>query len=577
MHHEASVADEMRPLAAADVPFGERHGLGLDDQVVVAAGVADAHLGVVAVEDQPETVVRWVLVGEVEANLHASIRQAIDGEVSARPGLEEEAGVAGRGVQPEVLFCPVSHREQDRGERHAGVGRMVRVAVSVRFGDPTHDAGSLEVAESSYERRAGESGRAVELRGEGVGAADQVAQDDRRPRLGQDLCGTGDRAVLAVAAHTSSLATPRRRGKFDLGTGATACAGSTSTDVTATDPRQPVGGPSSVPAAPTPSLAPALHHAYRAVLADTDVRLRQIGSGHRLLERGGGPPVLLIHGTRDPSPMWVPLMTSCEGVRLIAPDRPQAQSRTDAVAWVDGLLDALGLDSTAIVGHSAGGLWGLWYALARPGRVDHLVIVGSPALPGTTVPLPYRVVATPGLGRLVVRRRATRSAVRRFATMMGEGDAIERYPALIDLLVAVGNDRRSVDAGRDEAQQLIVRSALLRRHAFRSVVDESDLRALRVPTTLVWGTRDPVGTAEVADALASTIPCAELRLLEAGHVPWFAEPEAMGALVARIASTAVRSRPTTVESPVRHADREADPSVSIPDTRTNSGMKEKAQ
>lgn len=282
-----------------------------------------------------------------------------------------------------------------------------------------------------------------------------------------------------------------------------------------------------------------LHDAYCSVLAETDVRLQQLGSGHRLLERGDGPPVLLIHGTRDPSPLWVPLMTACEGARLIAPDRPQARSRADAVAWIDGLLDALGIDSARIVGHSAGGLWGLWYALARPERVDHLVMIGTPALPGTTVPLPYRVVATPGLGKLVVGRRATRSAVRRFAAMMGEGDVIDRYPALIDLLVAVGNDRVSVDAGRDEARQLIVPSALLRRHAFRSIVDESDLRSLRVPTTLVWGNHDPVGTPAVAEALASMIPSAELRLLEAGHVPWFAEPEAMADLVAQITSTTI--------------------------------------
>ncbi len=35
------------------------------------------------------------------------------------------------------------------------------------------------------------------------------------------------------------------------------------------------------------------------------------------------------------------------------------------------------------------------------------------------------------------------------------------------------------------------------------------------------------------------IPNAELRLLGAGHVPWFAEPEAMADLVAKIASTTV--------------------------------------
>jgi pimeloyl-ACP methyl ester carboxylesterase len=34
--------------------------------------------------------------------------------------------------------------------------------------------------------------------------------------------------------------------------------------------------------------------------------------------------------------------------------------REAAVSWLDGLVDALDLEATALVGHSGGGVWALW-------------------------------------------------------------------------------------------------------------------------------------------------------------------------------------------------------------------------
>jgi pimeloyl-ACP methyl ester carboxylesterase len=54
--------------------------------------------------------------------------------------------------------------------------------------------------------------------------------------------------------------------------------------------------------------------------------------------------------------------------------------RQAAVAWVDRLFDALDLDGAVLLGHSGGGLWALWYALARPDRVRRLVFLIHPTL-----------------------------------------------------------------------------------------------------------------------------------------------------------------------------------------------------
>jgi pimeloyl-ACP methyl ester carboxylesterase len=59
-----------------------------------------------------------------------------------------------------------------------------------------------------------------------------------------------------------------------------------------------------------------------------------------------------------------------------------------------------------------------------------------------------------------------------------------------------------------------------------------ELRRLTVPTLLIWGDRDPVGAAGVAQAAARLIPDAQPELRPAGHVPYLAHPERAAELVA---------------------------------------------
>jgi 2-hydroxy-6-oxonona-2,4-dienedioate hydrolase len=132
-------------------------------------------------------------------------------------------------------------------------------------------------------------------------------------------------------------------------------------------------------------------------------------------------------------------------------DLPRHRYRETATAWLDGLLDALDLDTAALVGHSAGGLWALWYALAHPDRVRRLELIAPRAVPNTRCPLPYRLMATPGLGQLLSRVSSpSPKSLLRFASFLGEGLSLRKNPDLIDFMVAVRRDplaasgRRSV-------------------------------------------------------------------------------------------------------------------------------------
>ncbi len=257
-----------------------------------------------------------------------------------------------------------------------------------------------------------------------------------------------------------------------------------------------------------------------------------------VLEKGAGPPMILLHGTGVAAGFFLPLLAELDGVRAIAPDlpgrglsdpidHPRRHFRTAAVGWLDRLLDVLGLEETVLLGHSAGGVWATWYALAHPERVGRLVLVGPPAFPGTRCPLPHRVLATPGLGRLAAGLVPPgRESVLRFAAVMGERATLVRHPDLIDLLVAMRRDPVAESAARDEIHALVSPLALLTPSGFRrrTRVRPDELGRLTMPTLLVWGRDEPLGGVAVARGVTDLIPSAKLAVLPGGHAPWLGQP-----------------------------------------------------
>jgi pimeloyl-ACP methyl ester carboxylesterase len=308
---------------------------------------------------------------------------------------------------------------------------------------------------------------------------------------------------------------------------------------------------SSRPQAPTqlPQSAE-MRQVYERLLAGASVRSRhvEVDGGNRvhLLEAGAGPPVVLLHGTGNPAGFLLPLLDQLHGVHAIAPDRPGVglsdpidlpadRYRETAVAWLDRLLDTLELDATTLVGHSGGGVWALWYALAHPDRVKRLVLLGVPTLPKTRCPLPIRLVGTPGLGQLLSRLvPPSPTSMLRLASSMGEKGTLAGYPDLVDLLVAAGRDPVTDRAVMAEFHALISPFALVSRSGWRRRfrVRPDELRHLPMPTLLIWGERDPVGSIPVARTVTELIPDARLEVLPTGHGPWLGQPTRTAAAVA---------------------------------------------
>jgi pimeloyl-ACP methyl ester carboxylesterase len=289
---------------------------------------------------------------------------------------------------------------------------------------------------------------------------------------------------------------------------------------------------------------------YERVLASTSVRSRyvQMGVGGRvhLLEKGAGPPIVLLHGTGNVAGFLLPLLNELEGVRVLAPDRPgvglsdpidlpRNRFRESATAWVDRLLDVLDVKPAALVGHSGGGMWAVWYALAHPDRVERLVLIGPPALPNTRCPLPIRLAATPGLGALVSRLAPpTPKSVLQFAHhAANERETLARYPDQIDLIVASGRDPLADRVTRAELRVFVSPFALLSPSGFRrrTRVRPDELRQLTIPTLVVWGETEPLGGVSVAEAATELIPHARLAVVPTGHAPWLGKPAETAAAI----------------------------------------------
>jgi pimeloyl-ACP methyl ester carboxylesterase len=62
-------------------------------------------------------------------------------------------------------------------------------------------------------------------------------------------------------------------------------------------------------------------------------------------------------------------------------------------------------------------------------------------------------------------------------------------------------------------------------------VRPDELRQLHVPTLVIWGERDPVGSIPVARAVTELIPRARLAVLPTGHGPWLGQPTRTAAAV----------------------------------------------
>jgi pimeloyl-ACP methyl ester carboxylesterase len=206
----------------------------------------------------------------------------------------------------------------------------------------------------------------------------------------------------------------------------------------------------------------------------------------------------------------------------------------DMAADTFGLMDHLGIDSAHIAGASMGGMIVQTMAIEQPERVRSLVSIMSNTGSRWTG-MPSRKAMAVLLGRPPRGREAAiERAVKTFGVIGSPG-----YPFDEERLRRVAG--RSYDRGHGAA------GVLRQLHAITASGDRTQaLHGVRVPATVIHGTRDVLVRPAGGRATARAIPNARLKTIDGmGHdLPRQLWPVFAG----EIANVAARSRPA-VEQP----------------------------
>lgn len=292
------------------------------------------------------------------------------------------------------------------------------------------------------------------------------------------------------------------------------------------------------------------------------LELREPALTARVIESGHGAPVVFVHGGGSSAAEWAPLLSELSGYRCLAVDRPGCGAsdpfdytgvdvRSHAVAFLESVLDELGLERASFVANSMGGLWSMWLALDRPDRVSSLALLGCPALlSGTSAPLPLRLLGLRGLNRVLFGlQRPSPKQMRTILEHVAGADAAARMsPEFVDTAY-----RAELVPGTQTAWRTLL-ERLVRLRGARLEFSENEIRRLRQRTLLVWGEDDAFGAPQHGRRACELLPDGRMELVAGGHLPWWDEPQRCAQLVSSF--LARRTRPSAPPSPQGAGERD---------------------
>lgn len=222
---------------------------------------------------------------------------------------------------------------------------------------------------------------------------------------------------------------------------------------------------------------------------------------------GEGPAVVFVHGLGGTTNFYEPQASALAAHhRVVRFDLPGAGRSPFAGACsiesfaddVEAVIDALGLDTASIVGHSMGTIVVQYFAATRPDRVEKVVLLGP-------------VREQPPAGKDATRQRA--KIVRE-----------QGMEAVADAVVNGGTSEET--RTQRPAVAAFVRELIMRQDPqgyaahCEALADATavDLGKIEVPVLLVTGSEDKVGAPATAEAMFNELPRASYELINGiGH------------------------------------------------------------
>jgi pimeloyl-ACP methyl ester carboxylesterase len=253
----------------------------------------------------------------------------------------------------------------------------------------------------------------------------------------------------------------------------------------------------------------------------------------------GRPALLLLHGLLG-SMRWydrlVPLLSTRYRIVRVdlaghgrSTDHTDRRAPEDQARFVSAVVDRLGLDPVATVGHSLGA--GVAVALAEAGtRTGDLVVLGEgPDYSVATPPWTSRVLRAPVVGPLLWEHLPDAAVRRGVSQFFAEG---------FDVAGAFADPRQPVLDARAVSHRTFERTQTLKeRYAARCSLHERiarlDRRAL-----VVFGDRDRVFEPRAAVRVFDTVPQIETRLLAGiGHSSMLEAPDQVATAISEFLAT----------------------------------------
>lgn len=271
------------------------------------------------------------------------------------------------------------------------------------------------------------------------------------------------------------------------------------------------------------------------------------------VERGEGPPILMLHGLGGQHHhMRRPLMEEFgEGFRLIAMDRPGSGHSTRAAGLdgrlteqariVAGFIDALGLERPLIVGHSLGGAVALATALDYPEKISGLALLSPLTHHLAEVPADFRplYIRSPLVRRLVASTLAVPASVKNAEKTLDFVFGPQKPPA--DFAIAGG-----AMAGLRPSHFYATSTDMV---AIETDMPRQETRygELEIPVGILYGDKDRVISHRVHGVpMREKVAGLDLEILEGvGHMPQYAETVRVVAFIRRIAARAFALEPET--------------------------------
>lgn len=264
------------------------------------------------------------------------------------------------------------------------------------------------------------------------------------------------------------------------------------------------------------------------------------------VERGGGRPILMIHGLGGTlHHMRRPLMEEFgDGYRLIALDRPGSGYSTRPAGFdgrlseqarlIAGFIDALGLEKPLLVGHSLGGAVALATALAYPDKVSGLALIAPLTHHEDKVAPEFRMldIRSPLLRRLVAETVALPASLKAAAQTLDFVFGPQKPPH--DYAVAGG----AMAAMRPSHFYATSTDLVALRHDMPAL--ETRHGEIAVPCGILFGSADRVlNHRRHGLAVDGRIAGLDLEIAEGiGHMLQYAETERVVAFIRRIAARA---------------------------------------